>query len=205
MTKADTKSSLHKAIQVFKERGGMLRTGEALKLGIHPAVLYRLRDTGQIEQLSRGLFRLASSPEMENPDLATVAAPVPKGVVCLISALSFHGITTQIPHEVHVAIPRDKTPPHVTFPPVSIHRFSGEAYTMGIEEHEIDGVTVKVYSPEKTLADCVKFRNSVGVDTVVEAFRMYKAGGKIRVSDILRFADVCRVRTRTETYLEALL
>ena len=104
---------------------------------------------------------------ISNPDLVTVSLRYPNAVICLISALSYHNITTQIPHAVSVAVPRDSRVPSLDYPPIQAHRFSNDAYTSGIENHSIDGVPVKVYTPEKTLADCFKFRNKVGLDTVV--------------------------------------
>ncbi|MFW5906038.1 MAG: type IV toxin-antitoxin system AbiEi family antitoxin domain-containing protein, partial [Desulfobia sp.] len=106
-----------------------MRTGQALRAGIHPATLYAMRDSGVIEKISRGLYRLASSQPLGNPDLVTVAARVSGGVICLISALSFHELTTQIPHEVHVALPYGAKEPRLEHPPIRAYRFSGQAYT----------------------------------------------------------------------------
>ena len=109
------------------------------------------------------------SPPLSNPDLVTVATRIPGGVICLISALSYHEITTQIPHEIHVALPRGAEEPRLDYPPIKTYRFTGEAFTAGVDTHDIDSVSVRIYSPEKTLADCFKFRNKVGLDTVIEA------------------------------------
>lgn len=138
----------------FRKLGGTLRTSEALAAGIHPRTLYAMRDGGELEQLARGVFRRASLPPLSDPDLATVAKRVPQGVVCLISALAFHQLTTQIPHEVDLALPRSAREPSLEYPPLRIYRFSGEAFSAGIETHSLDGVPVRVYRPEKTLADC---------------------------------------------------
>ena len=198
------KMSLDMAVAVFKNHGGILHTAQALRLGIHPGTLYAMRDSGVLEMVSRGVYRLADSPPLGNPDLVTVAARVPGGVICLISALAFHGITTQIPHEVHVALPRGAEDP--PGPPTDkTYLFTGEAYTEGVELHELDGVIARIYSPEKTLADCFKFRNKVGLDTVVEAVRFYRERKRVKVEDIMRYAAICRVTKIIRPYLEALL
>ncbi len=125
--------------------------------GIHPRTLYELRDEGRIEQLSRGLFRLAHVPPLGEPDLVTVAIKVPDGVLCLISALAWHKLTTQIPHEIYVAIPRNAEAPRIDDPPVRHFWFSGDAYSAGIEVHTVDDVKIRVYSRDKTLADCFEY------------------------------------------------
>ena len=122
--------------------------------GITRYKLYVLRDRGIIEPISRGIYRLVDLPPMGNPDLVTVSLRFPNAVVCLVSALAYHGITTQIPHEVSVAVPRASRVPSLDIPPIRAHRFSKEAYRQGLETHRIDAVPVKVYSREKTLADC---------------------------------------------------
>ncbi|MDY6954517.1 MAG: transcriptional regulator, partial [Thermodesulfobacteriota bacterium] len=151
------------------------------------------------------VYRLANSPPLGNPDLVTVATRVPGGVICLISALSFHELTTQIPHEVHVALPRGAEEPRLGHPPVKTYRFTGEAFTEGVEAHELDGVSVRIYGPEKTLADCFKFRNKVGLDTAVEAVRFYRQRRNVKADDLMRYAAICRVNKTIRPYLEALL
>jgi predicted transcriptional regulator of viral defense system len=126
-------------------------------------------------------------------------------VICLISALAFHDLTTQIPHEVHVALPRGAEEPRLDHPPIATYRFSGKAFTEGVETHKLDGVPVRVYSPEKTLADCFKFRNKIGLDTVVEAVRLYHERRNVKVDDLMRYAAICRVSRIIRPYLEALL
>ncbi|MFP3984353.1 MAG: type IV toxin-antitoxin system AbiEi family antitoxin domain-containing protein [Desulfurivibrionaceae bacterium] len=199
------KTAVHRAVEVFKNHGGVMRTGQALRAGIHPATLYAMRDSGVIEKISRGLYRLASSQPLGNPDLVTVAARVSGGVICLISALSFHELTTQIPHEVHVALPYGAEEPRLEHPPIRAYRFSGQAYTEGVESHELDGVAVHIYSPEKTLADCFKFRNRVGLDTAIEAIRFYRDRRQVDVEALMHYAAVCRIKKVIRPYLESLL
>ena len=124
--------------------------------------------------VSRGIYRLAELPPLSDPDLVTVSLRYPNAVVCLVSALAFHDITTQIPHEVSVAVPRDSRLPSLDHPPVRAHRFSKASYDAGIETHRIDGAAVKVYDREKTLVDCFKFRNRIGMDIVLEALRLQR-------------------------------
>jgi len=193
-----------KAKTAFRKHGGVLRMTEAVKAGIHRRTLYAMRDAGIIEQLSRGLYRLADAPPLGNPDLVTVALKIPQGVICLISALAYHELTTQIPHQVYVAIARNSEPPRLEYPPVRLFRFERRAFSEGIEVHTIDKVKVRIYSPEKTLADCFKYRNKIGLDTTVEALRLYKERGKIDRPALLRAAEACRVAKVMRPYLEAL-
>jgi predicted transcriptional regulator of viral defense system len=198
-------SRFDRAVVVFKKHGGILRTAQAIRAGIHPSTLYAMRDGGTLEIVSRGVYRLADSDPLSNPDLVTVATRIPLGVVCLISALSFHELTTQIPHEVHVALSRGAEEPRLDYPPIRTYRFSGEAFTEGVEIHEFDGVSVRIYNPEKTLADCFKFRNRIGLDTAVEAVRFYRERMPVKVDDLMRYASICRVKKIIRPYLEAIL
>ena len=164
-----------------------------------------MRDAGILERLERGLYRLAELEPLSAPDLVTVARKVPHGVICLISALSFHEITTQIPHTVHVAIKRGAERPRLAYPPVKTYWFSGDAFTAGVERHSIDGASLNVYSPEKTLADCFKYRHKIGMDTVLEALSLYHERRKPRRRELLRYARICRVEKIMRPYLEARL
>ena len=162
MEKHTSAAKVEKATQFFRRQGGILRTSEALREGIHPRTLYAMRDAGLLDRLDRGLYRLAELPPLSDPDLVTVARKIPHGVVCLISALHFHGITSQIPHKVSVAVNRGTEPPRLEFPPTRIYWFSGKAFSAGIEAYDIEATRVSVYSPEKTIADCFKYRNKIG-------------------------------------------
>jgi predicted transcriptional regulator of viral defense system len=164
-----------------------------------------MRDDGTLVTVSRGVFRLADSELLRNPDLVTVATRVQNGVVCLISALAFHEITTQIPHEIHVALQRGAETPRLDYPPIKLHWFSDKAYSAGVKTHELDGVSVRIYSPEKTLADCFKFRNKIGLYTAVEAVRFYRERRSVKVDALMRYAAICRVEKVMRPYLEALL
>src|SRR4030042_7154426 len=162
---------VEKAEKIFRDRGGVLRTGEALDAGIHPRTLYEMQRSGILEQLTRGLYRLADLPPLGNPDLVPVSLKIPNGVICLISALAYHEITTQVPHEVYVALERGTEVPRLDYPPLRIFWFSGQAFTLGIQTYKIDGVRVRIYSPEKTIADCFKYRNKIGLDRDIEGIK----------------------------------
>jgi predicted transcriptional regulator of viral defense system len=164
-----------------------------------------MRDEGSLEVVSRGVYRLAGSEPLGNPDLVTVATRVRGGVICLISALAFHEITTQIPHEVHVALQRGAAEPRLNHPPIKTYRFTGQAFTAGVEVHELDGISIHIYSPAKTLADCFKFRNKVGLDTAVEAVRFYRERRSVNVDALMHYAAICRVEKVIRPYLEAIL
>lgn len=188
---------------LFRQHGGQLRMGEAIALGMSRYSLYSLRDKGIIEQVSRGVYRLVELPPLSNPDLVTVGLRFPNAVICLISALAYHEITTQIPHAVSVAVPRDARMPSLDSPPVHAYRFSDDAFRAGIEKHEIDGVTVRIYSAEKTLADCFKYRNKIGMDVVLEALKFYRSQRPFNLDNLLKYARICRVEKVMKPYLEA--
>jgi predicted transcriptional regulator of viral defense system len=198
-------SALGKAGAVFRRAGGTLRMSEALRRGLSRRALYAMRDTGSVEQISRGVYRLKDLPPLGNPDLVAVALRVPKGVICLISALAYHDLTTQVPHEGHVAIERGSEKPRIDYPPVRFFRFSGRAFREGVKTHKIDGVRVRIYSPEKTVADCFKYRNKIGMDVALEALRLWRQRRGARVEALLTQARNCRVEQVMRPYLESLL
>lgn len=193
------------AESIFRAAGGQLRMSEAVARGITRYMLYALRDRGVIEQVSRGIYRLVDLPPIGNPDLVAVGLRVPNAVLCLVSALAFHELTTQVPHRVSVAVPRDSRIPVLDYPPLSVYRFSTSAYSAGIQDHRIDEVAIRVYSPEKTLADCFKFRNKLGMDVVLEALKLYKARRSFDLETLVKYARICRVETIMRPYLEASL
>ena len=189
--------------RIFRKRGGVLRMSEALAAGLNRRNLYALRDAGTITQLSRGVYRLASLPELEAPDLVTVAARVPAGVVCLISALAYHELTTQIPHAVDIALPRGAEKPRIDYPPVSVHWFSAPAFTSAIETPTVDGQKLRVYSAEKSVADAFKYRSKLGLDVALEALRTWRSRRGAAIGRLLTQARVCRVERVMRPYLEA--
>ena len=191
-----------RAISLFRKHRGMLRMAQAIDAGIHRNTLYALVQDGTVERIARGLYRLDDALPLGNPDLVTVSQKVPNGVVCLISALAYHELTTQIPHEVYVAISRNSEPPRLGYPPIRVFRFSGKAFSDGIESPRLDGIRVRIYNREKTLADCFKFRNKIGMDVVLEALKLYKARKKFNHERIVKYARICRVEKVMRPYLE---
>jgi predicted transcriptional regulator of viral defense system len=196
-------SSAVQALHTFETHGGILSTSQALRLGIHPRTLYALRDEAKLERMERGLYRLAHSKPLGNPDLVTVALKVPKGIVCLISALASHRMTTQIPHAVYLAIPANDQAPALQYPPLRLFWYSKAVYENGIVQEKMDGTPIRVYSPEKTLADCFKYRNKLGIDVCVEALSLYRRRGRMKMDLIERYAKLCRVERVMRPYLEA--
>lgn len=196
-------SPTHTPEAIFRAHGGQMRMSEALAAGLSRYQLYRLRDKGLIETLGRGLYRLADLPPISNPDLVAVASRYPKAVLCLVSALAWHGITTQIPHKVHVAVARKARLPELDYPPVQGYRFAEGAFAVGIDTHTVDDTAIQIYNPEKTLADCFKFRNKIGQDIALEALQLYKTRCKTKPAAILKYAKLCRVEQVIRPYLEA--
>ncbi len=194
-----------KAIEIFNRFGGILRTKEAMGHGIHPGTLYALRDAGIIESLSRGVYRLKDAPHPSEPDLIIISHRIPQGVICLLSALSMHHLTTQVPHVIHIALPYGAREPRLDYPPLHTYRFRGASYTEGVDQVLVDEKPVKVYNPEKTLADCFKFRNRIGMDSITEALRLYRSSGKMRIDALMRYAAICRVTNIIRPYLETIL
>jgi predicted transcriptional regulator of viral defense system len=190
---------------IFRKRGGVLRMSEAIRLGVSRHTLYAMHDAEIIERISRGVYRLDGLPALESPDLVSVAMRIPNGVICLISALTFHNLTTQVPHAVDVAIRRGSETPRVDYPPINIYWFSGSAFSEGIETHSVDGIKVRVYSPEKSLADIFKYRNKLGTEVALEALQAWRRLSGRRVEKLLVQARNCRVENVIRPYLEALL
>lgn len=190
---------------IFRSCGGQLRMSSALRRGITRYMLYSLRDRGVIERISRGVYRLTELPPISNPDLVTVALRFPNAVVCLVSALAYHEITTQVPHRISIAVPRESRQPFLDSPPLLVYRFSDPGYNSGIDECQIDGVSAKIYNPEKTIADCFKFRNRIGMDVVLEALKLYRTRKVPNVKALSHYGKVCRVGNVMRPYLESLL
>lgn len=184
-------------------RHGIVRPKDLQNEGIAREDLLRLFRKGILDRSARGVYVMANAPVTEHHSLAVAAKQVPRGVICLISALQFHGLTTQIPHEVWIAIDVKARRPILSWPPVKVVRFSGQALSAGVEEHKIEGVPVKTYSSAKTVADCFKYRNKIGIDLAIEALRDALRQRKATLNEIHRFAKVCRVERVMRPYLES--
>ncbi len=198
------RSSASRVLRIARRLGSVSRR-EVAEAGVHTQTLSRLVRTGALERVIRGRYRLPDSPISEHHGLALVAAAVPKAVICLLSALSFHGIGTQLPREVWIALDRRSRRPSIRFPRLRVVRFGGSALTEGIETHRIEGVAVHVYSVPKTIADAFKYRNKIGLEVALEALRDGWRARRFTMAEIQRNARICRVERVMRPYLEALV
>lgn len=190
--------------QLARERG-VLRSRDLDSLGIPREHLSRMQRRGQLIRMGRGIYILPDADVTPHHGLAEAAKRVPEGVVCLLSALVYHEMTMQVPFQVWLAIGSRAWRPKVDYPPLRIVRFSGAALTAGITTHEIEGVMVPVYTPAKTVADCFKYRNKVGLDVALEALRDCLRQRKATVDELWRYAKICRVQNVMRPYLEAMV
>lgn len=186
-----------------RKRG--VTTRDLAEEGIHRQVVSRLVGSGELKRVARGLYRLPDHDVSEHHGLAIACTAVPKGVVCLLSALSFHEIGTQLPFEVWMAIDRRVRRPALEHPPLRIMRFSGLALAEGVETHRIEGRPVRVYGIAKTVADCFKYRNKIGLDVALEALRDAWRARRFTMDELHRYAGVCRVQRVMRPYLEMLV
>jgi predicted transcriptional regulator of viral defense system len=183
---------------------GVLRPQELDRHGIPRVYLKRLVDAGELQRIGRGLYALTDADLTEKHSLVQASKRVPNGVICLLSALRFHELTTQNPFEVWIAIDQKAWRPSLTHPPLRIVHLSGRAFSTGIEQHRIEGINVRVYSASKTVADCFKFRNKIGTDVALEALRDYRRKYRSGMDELWRYAKLCRVTRVMQPYLEAL-
>jgi predicted transcriptional regulator of viral defense system len=183
---------------------GVLRPRDLGALGIPPIYLSRLVAQGLLTRVGRGLYMLPDASVTEHHTLVEAAKRMPQAVVCLLSALRFHEFTTQFPFQVWLAIENKAWPPRVTDLPLRFVRFSGAAFTTGVEAYTIEGVTVKVYTPAKTVADCFKYRHKIGLDVALEGLRDGLHQRKFTVDDLWHYAKICRVANVMKPYLEAM-
>ena len=187
------------------KRRVVITAREVVRAGIHSQQLTRLVAEKVLERVARGHYRLAGGLVTEHHSLAVVARTVPRGVICLLSALDVHGIGTQLPAEVWVAIERRARVPVLAHPPLRVVRFGGRAFTHGVETHRFEGEAVRVYGVEKTLADLFKYRNKIGLDVPLEALREAWRGRRFTMEELDRAARVCRVERVMRPYVEALV
>lgn len=191
--------------KVFEKHNGILRASEAIRLGVPEHIVYEMVQKGELVREARGVYRLADSEMLGNPDLVQVSLLVPKGVICLISALYFYELTTQIPHSIYVALPQNAARPRVKYPPLEVFWVTNSLHLVGVDVHVLDGVKVKIYNREKTIADCFKFRKRVGEDVALEALKDYVNQPKMDVHKLLEYAKINRVEKLMIPYLKSLL
>lgn len=184
---------------------GLLRVCDLTSRGLHPEYLRRLYQKGLVRREGRGLYIAANAEISVHYGLAQVAKRIPHGVICLLSALNFHEIGTQLPHQVWMAIDRRAAKPKMQFPPLRVMRFSGAALTEGVETYRIEGVPVQIFSPAKTVADCFKYRNKIGLDVALEALKECIRDRRTTMDDLWHFAQVCRMTNVMRPYMEAMV
>jgi len=193
-------------LQLAKKQG-LITDGEVRAMGIHPQTLKRLVESGKLERVARGRYRLPDPDYAltEHHGLVLASAAAPSGVICLLSALQFHVIGTQLPRQVWMALDRGVRKPAIEYPPLRVVRFSGEALAAGVEEHTLEGQTVCVYNVAKTLVDCFKYRNKIGLDVALEALNDAWRDRRFQMSEVEHYARICRVRNVMRPYLEAIV
>ena len=185
------------------DQKGLLRAADLDAIEAPRVVLTRLTAAGLLDKIGRGLYRLPNHPGSEYEGLATVAAKAPQAVFCLLTALQFHELTTQLPRQVWIAMPRGSHAPRIDYPPIKMVQMTGEVYSKGVETVNRDGVKLRVYGVAKTVADCFKHRNKIGLDVALEALKDARAKRKASADDLWRYAKICRVANVMRPYLEA--
>ena len=196
-------STTEKVLKIAR-RSSVIRLRDLTRHGIHPEYVRRLCNKGLLVRSGRGLYSLADADVTENHTLSEASKRVPHGVVCLLTALRFHNLGTQNPHQVWLAIDRKATLPKVDYPPIRFVRFSGPALKEGIDKKKIEGVDVRIYNPAKTVADCFKYRNKIGLDVGLEALRECWRERRCTMDQLWFFAKICRVTNVMRPYLESL-
>lgn len=192
-------------IAFFQTNDGILHFSTIIKAGFHSDSLIALEKKGRVEKIGRGIYRLMKYSIGPHPDLVTVSIQTSRGVICLLSALAFHEATNEIPKYVDIAIPRRTHANWIKYPPVRFYQFSPSTWGAGIEEHKISGHKVKIYSLAKTIADCFKFRNKIGIDVAREALKIAFTEKHIKPQEIMKYAKVCRVDSVIKPILETML
>lgn len=195
----------HNLIKYFQNNGGVARFSGILKAGFHPDSLAVLEKNGKIEKISRGLYRLTDYIPGSHPDFVSASLQAPRGIICLISALAFHEVTNEIPKYVDIAIPRNTHANRIKYPPVRFYQFAPQAWEAGIGEHKIDGHIIRVYSLAKTIVDCFKFRNKIGVNIARDALKAAITEKNISPKEIMRYAKICRVDNIIKPIMEAII
>jgi len=183
---------------------GMLRPRDLDSYGIPRAYLSRLLEAGRLEKVARGIYVLPSANVTEHRTLAEASKKIPKGVICLLTALRFHELTTQAPSRIWIAIGEKAWRPRMEYPPLRVVRFSKASLEEGVEVHELEGVPVQIFNPAKTVADCFKYRNKIGLDVALEALRECWKQRRGTMNEYWHYAEVCRVRNVMKPYLESL-
>lgn len=191
-------------IKIVRKKG-IIRPRDIESIGIPREYLLRLVRKGKLERIGRGLYVLPAGLGSQHASLAEVCKRVPHAVICLLSALMFHELTTQLPSRIWIAIESKKWKPRIDYPSIELVHMSRETFRFGIELHKIEGVPVKVFSPAKTVADCFKFRNKIGLDVALEALRDTWRRQTVSMDELWTAAKVCRIANVMRPYLESLI
>lgn len=193
------------AIEIFKKNNGVLRRSEAIRQGIPEYLIYAMLTEGVLVKVDRGIYRLAELEPLGNPDFVQVSLLAPKAVICLVSALYFHRLTSQMPYEVFISLPRNVAKPRMDYPPLVVVWQSEKPFKTGIETHILDGVAVKIYNREKTITDCFKFRTKVGIEVAIEALKDYMRQPQPKIGRLIEYARINRVENLIKLHLETLI
>jgi len=200
-----TLQDFERELGIFREYHGILRAAQAKKNGITAGKLNQMCKAGLLKHESVGIYRLADT-QRAHPDWVVVAMRAPRAIICLVSALAFHGLMAQIPHSVHIALPLGIKPPSLSYPEIEVFHLSGSSYSSGADEYVFDGVPVRVYSKEKTIADCFKFRNKIGVNLAIEALGYYCSSRRsVMLDQLMECARINRVEKVIAPYLQAFI
>ena len=199
------KKTINSALEIFREKGGLLSYKEAIGLGIAPSTLYSMADNNILQRLSRGIYALPEKAFAGNTDLLIVSKKIKLAVICLVSALYFHNLTTFVPREVYLALPQHYRRPRINFPPIKIIWLSQSIYETGIEKHDLINTSIKVYSIEKTIADCFKFRKKIGLDIAVSALKESHRDQRLNLERLIYYSKIDRVTNIIAPYLETLM
>ena len=199
----NSQSAQNNAIALLKQ--GLRRSKDLEALGVSRMVLKRLVDKGAVERLGRGLYGLSGASYDENQQLLEVCQRVPKGVICLLSALQYYDLTTEMPHEIWLALEKGSWKPKLDYPPIRVFRYSAKSYMAGIEKVPVSGGVIQIYSPGKTIADCFKFRNKIGIDVAIKALKDCWRKKMTTMNELTQHAKECRVHNLMRPYLESLI
>ena len=190
---------------IVKKHNGFARTKDILATGIHPRNIKKVRDVGQIIRVKRGLYRLTNIPLISNQGFVDLARAIPGGVICLLSALSYYELTTFNPSVIAMAICRGSRMPKINYPPVEFYNFSKKQFEAGINKIKIKAHEIRIYNPEKTICDCFRYRNKLGLDIAKEGLSEYLKRKDRNLEKLLEYAEICRIKTLLQTWLNAMI
>lgn len=191
--------------EVFKTHKGFARTKDILAAGVHTRNIKRAREKGQVIQVKRGFYRLAEIPLISNQGFVDLARAVPEGVICLLSALAYYELTTFNPSVIAMAICRGSRKPKIEYPPVEFYHFSKKQFEAGINKIKIKSHEIRIYGPEKTICDCFRYRNKLGIDITKEGLSEYLKRKDRSLEKLFEYAEICRIKPLLQTWLNAMI